>query len=36
MKVTIVGDYASISGRIGTELIKRGYEIEYFLQDNKF
>ncbi|MHA1551477.1 MAG: hypothetical protein ACTSQC_05995 [Candidatus Heimdallarchaeaceae archaeon] len=36
MKVTIIGDYASISRRIGTELAKKGYEIEYFLQDNKF
>ena len=36
MKVTIVGDYASISKRIGTELANRGYKIEYFLQTNKF
>ncbi len=36
MKVTIVGDYASISKRIGTELANREFKIEYFLQDNKF
>ncbi|MHA1201595.1 MAG: hypothetical protein ACTSQ4_03640 [Candidatus Heimdallarchaeaceae archaeon] len=36
MKVTIVGDYASISKRIGTELAYREYKVEYFLQDNKF
>jgi hypothetical protein len=36
LKVTIVGDYASISKKIGTELANREYKVEYFLQDNKF
>lgn len=34
MKVSIIGDYASLSIRIGSELISRGYDVEYFLQDN--
>jgi len=36
LKVAIVGDYASINTRIGTELSKRDYQVDYFLQENKY
>ena len=36
LKVTIVGDYASINKRIGTELASRDYQVEFFLQTNKY
>ncbi len=36
MKISIVGDYASQSFLIGKELEQRGYNVEYFFQNNKF
>ncbi len=36
MRVAIIGDYASQYYLIGKELTKRGYNITYFLQNNKY